>query len=559
MAVKTYGHVKIAKTQFGIRFSLTEVAPHVCIRLKTLFRNLPRAQPEPFTLPMNAETCEDLRWFFNRYPFRGTDAAFEAIEKGSANYVRSIEEAESIFQPGYQPPLAVFKDGLEFRLYQAQFVELHKRVKRLLNADVVGLGKTPQGIGTLLNSGTLPALIVVQTHLTYQWKQEIEKFTDLRVHTIEGRTPYELPMVDVYIMKYSCIAYWLEYFASEQSPIKSLIFDEIQELRREDSDKYRAAKLISQRVDYCTGLSATPIYNMGDEIYNVIDLIKPGVLDLKHNFLREWCGSGGQVKDPQALGAYLRANHLMIRRTREEVKMELPVVNKIVHTVDFDHKEIERMENLAKTLAIKVTQGTFVERGQAARELDMLVRQATGISKAKYVAEYVRILLEGGEPVLLAGWHRAVYEIWNKELAAYNPVMYTGSESPKQKEEARQKFMSGESNLMMISLRSGIGLNGLQNRSSFVVFGELDWSPGVHEQVIGRLNRDGQQNQVTSVYLVSDSGSDPLVVNLLGLKGSQAAGIIDPFVTRTQTYSDESRIKLLAESFLNKTEEFALL
>ena len=92
----------------------------------------------------------------------------------------------------------------------------------------------------------------------------------------------------------------------------------------------------------------------------------------------------------------------------------------------------------------------------------------------------------------------------------------------------------------------------MQYSSSIVVFGELDWSPAVMEQLTGRINRDGQKEQVTAIYLISDSGSDPLMVDLLGLKASQAKGIIDPFGGIEKKYSDDKRIRLLAESFLKK-------
>lgn len=228
-----------------------------------------------------------------------------------------------------------------------------------------------------------------------------------------------------------------------------------------------------------------------------------------------------------------------------------------MHTIDYDEAAVAKVDDLARKLAMTVMTGSFVERGQAARELDLRVRHATGVSKARYVAEYVKMFLENGESVLLAGWHRDVYDIWLKELEAYRPCMYTGSESPTEKDEAKKRFISGESKVMFISLRSGIGLDGLQEKASIIVFGELDWSPMVHEQVIGRLHRDGQANQVTSIYLVSDSGSDPVMVDLLGLKASQAKDVVDPLLGPSKQYTDESRIKRLAESYLNRSSDGA--
>lgn len=152
---------------------------------------------------------------------------------------------------------------------------------------------------------------------------------------------------------------------------------------------------------------------------------------------------------------------------------------------------------------------------------------------------------------MLMGWHRDVYQIWLKELARFKPVMYTGSESEAQKNEAKRKFVEGESNIFIMSLRSGAGLDGLQYRCSTVLFGELDWSPKVHEQIIGRLDREGQQEQITAIYLNTNEGSDPPMVELLGLKQSQATGIIDPGKQLEARHSDKTRIQALAERYLD--------
>ncbi len=141
---------------------------------------------------------------------------------------------------------------------------------------------------------------------------------------------------------------------------------------------------------------------------------------------------------------------------------------------------------------------------------------------------------------------------FKREVADYDLAFYTGTESPTQKRLSKEAFINGETNLLIMSLRSGIGVDGLQQRCSNVVYGELDWSPKVHDQFTARVDRDGQQDQVTAFYLVSEQGSDPVIMDLLGLKASQAHGIVDPFTTASSQHSDQSRIKLLAESFLQK-------
>lgn len=230
----------------------------------------------------------------------------------------------------------------------------------------------------------------------------------------------------------------------------------------------------------------------------------------------------------------------------------MPPVNTLSVPIGYDEQVAADAEARSRMLAIKVMSGTFVERGSAARELDALVRHTTGVAKARFVAAYVRVLLDGGVPVLLTGWHRDVYDIWLHDLADFRPIMYTGSETTSQKNRAKAAFIAGESDLFILSLRSGAGLDGLQKRCATVVFGELDWSPQVHRQVIGRLRRPGQTKQVDAIYLHSTFGSDPLMIETLGVKASQARGIVDPLAAAETIFSDDSRIKALAKSFLDR-------
>lgn len=533
-------------------FVITELQPHVCIKLKAIFNRIPKQRTVPFHIQKTAENCADLHWFMERYPLTLTYEATIAIVNGVTQHKATTDRMEEIMLTDYTKHDVTLRGEHKPRPYQIQASELHARAKRLLLGDDLGLGKTLSAILTLLDPTKLPAIVVVQTHLPRQWQAEIDKFTSLTTHIIKGTQPYSLPVADVYIIKYSCLVGWVDLF--NKGYFKSLIFDEVQELRRQGSKKYSAAMTLASGVDYCLGLSATPVYNFGDEIFSVMKIIKDGALGSFDEFITEWGRPYGMnryiIKDPAALGTYLRDNYFMLRRTRAEVGRELPPINKIVHTVGYDNAEVEKSEDLARTLAMRVMHGSFVERGSAARDLDILVRQSTGVSKAREVAEYVKILLENNEPVVLAGWHREVYDIWREALAEFNPVFYTGTESETQKIKSKEAFINGETNLFIISLRSGIGLDGLQKRCKVVVIGELDWSPKVHDQLIARVDRDGQQEQVTAIYLVSEYGSDPVIIDLLGLKSSQAHGIVDPLTAPVQNVSDDSRMKKLAQQFL---------
>lgn len=528
---------------------------HISMRIKQVFGSIKKSATPPYAFSNRPSVCADLYWFMTRYPLIMSEEDHTRLKAGADKNTFDINEAERVLTPDYVPRQITLNDGMTPRHYQLTGAEYAYLNKRLIIGDEMGLGKTLTSILTLLQGGdTLPAIVVVQSHLQQQWKDEIEKFTNLKVHKIKKMKPYTLPPADIYIIKYTMLMGWTTVF--KEKMYNSAIFDEIQELRVEGTQKYESAKNLSENVDYCIGLSGTIIINYGNEVHTIYNIVKKDVLGNEAEFMRTWTNGSKVVGDPQALGSFLRDERLFLRRTRKEVGRELPPLNTIFHTVGYDDEEIKKVDQLAVSLAIKSVSGSFVQRGQASRELDIMVRKNTGVAKAKEVAAFVKILVESGEPVFLAGWHRDVYDIWLEELKEYNPVMYTGTESQSQKEESKRKFISGESKIMIISLRSGAGMDGLQHVCKMVVIGELDWSPEIMKQLISRIDRDkngkGEQEQVTVFYLTCDNGSDPPLMDILGLKSSQAHGIINPFGAAPKQHSDKSRLQALAQYYIKK-------
>ena len=146
-------------------------------------------------------------------------------------------------------------------------------------------------------------------------------------------------------------------------------------------------------------------------------------------------------------------------------------------------------------------------------------RRATGVAKAPFVAAFVRALLDSGEKVLLFAHHHEVMDLYKKELRQFEPGFITGRETSAMKDKAVERFMTGKTDLVCISLRAASGLN-LQ-RATCVVFGELDWSPAVHTQAEDRAHRMGQKDSILCYYLVAPQGSDRDMQDALGLKVSQ--------------------------------------
>ena len=555
-ATRTYGTAVLRGGWWHL-----ECEPHVTVRLRRLFG---RVGPQHGTLRLkdSEEVCRDLRWVLERYPLEVTPRA--RLEERAARFEERAEAFAQVLSGAVAP--RTFELALPPRGYQRVAADLALRAGGLLLADDVGLGKTVSAIAALSDPSARPALVVTLTHLPGQWAAELARFApELRVHVAKKARPDLAPGADpdVIVLNYHKLSGWADALAGR---VQAVVFDEVQELRRAGTAKAKAARHVAKKARLRLGLSATPVYNYGAELFNVLDVLRSGALGHRREFLREWCAGArkdddkARIHDPRAFGTYAREQGLILRRTRAEVGRELPPLSKVPQVVPADPKALDAVADAASELArlILAENVPGFARLRAGEELSWRLRQATGIAKAPYVAELVRLLVEGGEQVVLYGWHREVHALWAERLADLGPVFFTGSESPAQKERARAAFLRGEARVLVMSLRAGAGLDGLQGACRTVVFGELDWSPGVHEQCIGRVHRDGQPEPVVAYFPLAERGSDPVVADVLGVKRAQAGGLLDPHADLIESLSSvPDRLARLAEDYLKQRRQTA--
>lgn len=555
--------------------------PAVRMRARRVFGKVQLSRDMAITIANTIETCRDLAWFMERFPLDPADAESAAALAAGAEAHRTREAKVARLISARRVAKLRYRVEPEKtpRDYQVRAVQLLRETKRLLLTDEVGLGKTLTGLLAAALPEARPAVIVPPTHLPPRWETEWrETFPTLTFAIAKKGTPTEAELLrgipDLLVVPYSKLDGWAGYIHEE---IRTVVFDEVQELRHgAGTQKGAAAALLTGSAEYVLGLTATPVYNYGDEIWNVLDILAPGELGTREEFKREWGGSivSGHtlVADPHALGMHLREAGIILGRTRAEVGRELPKTIKTPMLVDSDHKELDNVRTELEALAESILSSTSSpqEKFQASGEIDWRLRRATGVDKAPYVADFVRLLLESEDRVVMWGWHRDVYDIWLSKLAEFNPRLYTGSESPKQKRDAEAAFTADSvlgydeddnpvldpdrCRVLIMSLRSGAGVDGLQMVCRVGVFGELDWSPQVHEQAIGRLRRDGMGDDPPVAYfLYSSEGSDPILLDTLQLKRQQS----EPLITKDgqllgNSTVDPNRGRRLAEQLLGR-------
>jgi hypothetical protein len=543
---------------------VVDCEPFVAERLKRWFKQIATNRTGVLEITATKEASRDLLWMLDRFPMTVADNAMTRLRALSDEYdemqavvwrILSGERLESA--TGWNEPAVPFYD------FQLVASDLILALGRLLVGDDVGLGKTATAISTFRNPDALPAIVVCDSHLQRQWLRELGKFFPmLRGHIIAKRAAYDPSQrremkghhPDVLITSYAKADAWAPRLIGQ---VRTAIFDETQALRTgEGSCKYHGCTILAESARYVIGTTATPVYGYGGEIFNVADALERGVLGTRDEFARAW--GGKVVGNPRALGAYLRDEvKLHLRRTRKDVGKELPELIRVPHDVGADLQTFD--EELANSGAFAVAEmilsgaGDKHERFKARGDMDWQMRRATGIAKAPYVGAFIDLLLESERKVLVAGWHRDVYRVWLEQLAHHNPVMYTGSESAAKKDAMACQFVEDDATrIMLMSLRSGAGLDGLQEACKVCVFGELDWSPAMHDQLAGRLRRDGMDvaEPVVAYFLTCDFGSDPYVMEVLGVKRGQAEPLRDPDVRLFDqgTVDTGDRVRKLAEA-----------
>ena len=239
------------------------------MRLKRLFPRANQARLGELRIKATDEVAFELRWINERFPLETVDHALLLEE--AERYRAKLERLQSLNQS--RPLVQAFAMALPPRDYQEYAAQLYRENGMLLVGDEIGLGKTATAITSFNDPRALPALAVVQAHLPRQWEAEIKKFLpDARVHIVRSRETYDLPEADVYLISYSKLADWYEFLVPR---VRSVVFDEVQELRRTESAKYKAAELLAAGLKYRMGLSATPVVNYGGEIWSIFNVLAP--------------------------------------------------------------------------------------------------------------------------------------------------------------------------------------------------------------------------------------------------------------------------------------------
>ncbi len=447
-------------------------------------------------VPDNEESVKQLKWIQDRYPL-------EILSKSAwqRKIVKTFSTKPTL--PPVKHKLKKAKPGQQFRGKLLNFQKegldfLLKSSGNALLADEMGLGKTVQTLSYLTaEKQAFPVLVVAPLVTLNNWQREITKFLKKKSRNgriVENDSPTstiirtgkreELGKYDFYIINYELL-YKRQNDLSKLN-IKTIVCDEVHNLRSKTTQKYKAIKKLAAlpSISYRIGLSGTPIYNRGSEIWPIVDILRPGLLGNFKEFCEYFCyvnekGKAIVLENKRASLRNELQKHVMLRRKKSDVLKELKDKVRYKEVIDSDTEyyfgELDKIWNKLEEEQ-KAAESNF-DKSASYRRAIQSERQAAGIAKLPHVINFVKNIMEIEESVVVFCHHKVIHKLLNENLQEFSPVSIIGGQSDKLRQDQIDKFQNGQSKLMIAGLRAGnVGINlNRAKRNSICILSYRKW------------------------------------------------------------------------------------
>ncbi len=443
--------------------------------------------------------------------------------------------------------------GVERHAYQVETVRRVLRVLRgrALLADEVGLGKTVEAIMVLreyqLRGMARRVLILVPPPLVPQWAEELATKAGIVVrHTDEAQLRLDAAEFwrgDGVVVASLALARGARHAPLVQAaPWDLVIVDEAHRVKNRATLSWKLVDGLTSR--FLLLLTATPIENDLEELYQLVTLLRPGQFPSPAAFRKQFV----EPKDPtspknrERLRALLA--EVMIRNTRAQSGLKLPP--RYVTTIAVEPEPGERAlydrvvallrAHAADSGARRAASLLLLEAGsspQAAAStarrmrdgekhsstfrdgLAGVISEADRVSATRKATALLELLRAHREPALVfSRYHRTLDfldELCTREGIPH--AIFHGGLDAARRREVVDSFREGAARVLLTSDAGAEGHN-LQFCRLLVNF-DLPWNPMVIEQRIGRLHRFGQTGEVRVYNLCARGTVEERVLDVL--------------------------------------------
>ncbi|WP_049528573.1 DEAD/DEAH box helicase [Streptococcus pseudopneumoniae] len=436
-------------------------------------------------------------------------------------------------------PMKELNIQAELRDYQKKGIQwlqmLHHYGFGGILADDMGLGKTLQTIAFLSSQvqADTSVLILAPSGLIYNWADEFQKFApDLDVVVVHGLKSHRESILaenhQIYVTSYATFRQDSEIY--RDLSFDFLFLDEAQVMK--NAQTKIAQSLRRFVVPSVFALSGTPIENHLGELWSIFQIVLPGLLPAKKEFMKLSTERVAQFIKP-----------FVMRRKKEEVLTELPDLIEVVYKNELEDQQkaiyLAQLQQMQERLG-QVSDSEFQRNRVEILTGLMRLRQICD-TPALFMEDYqgesgkldsLRDLLvqiaEGGHRVLIFSQFRGMLDRIEQELPDLGLTSFkiTGSTPSQERQEMTKAFNQGERDVFLISLKAGgVGLN--LTGADTVILVDLWWNPAVESQAIGRAHRMGQEQAVEVYRLVTRGTIEEKIQELQEKKKNLVSEILD--------------------------------
>lgn len=401
---------------------------------------------------------------------------------------------------------------------------------RAILADEVGLGKTIEA-GLILKEYLFRrlvkrVLILVPSSLVNQWVQELsEKFY---IQTTIYRKNYRWDEHPIMICSIDLAKRSPHREEINKLDYDLIIVDEAHRLKNRNTLNYKFVQAIKKK--YCLLLTATPIQNDLLELFNLVSIIKPGLLGNYTNFKKKY--RNPTAKDKQYLHHLIQK--IMVRNRRKDTILD--DVKRNINTVwlEFSAEEQQLYDRLSNTLqqTAAFSKLTYLKELCSSREacyvslqkrepdhlqddISEIIEEIASLPhhiKAKKLVETIQNI--GSKKVIVFTQYRAsqYYLQWYLQQHQISAITFSGGLKPGRKDWITNLFKE-HYQVLIATEAGGEGIN-LQFCHHIINY-DLPWNPMHVEQRIGRIHRYGQKHHVNIYNFAIKNTLEEHVVHLL--------------------------------------------
>jgi SNF2 family DNA or RNA helicase len=509
------------------------------------------------------ETWEDE--FYKRFEDDGPWAHWDLYKL--ANEIEqhlAIPEFEGLQAPKHLPNL----EPLPHQLEVAKNVVEKMNGKAIL-ADEVGLGKTIEA-GLILKEYMIrglvkKVLILVPASLVSQWVSELnQKFF---IPAIGQKKSYVWEQCDVVVSSID---------TAKRAPHRDIIFeqnydliiiDEAHKLKNNKTKNYEFVQMLKKK--FCLLLTATPIQNRVEEIFNLVSLLKPGHLGSQSNFEEAFNAKKRSLTNDEHLRELV--NKVMIRNRRGDTGIDWPKRHVKTVPIEFSKEERELYDSInhykrSSNIGSQFSLITLQREACSSREavfytlknmlskseespfvqtlVEELMKKIEAIATNAKAEKVVELVKEINGKVIVFTEYRAtqLYLQWFLQQNGISSVPFRGGFKRGKKDWMKELFKN-KAQVLIATEAGGEGIN-LQFCQNIINY-DLPWNPMRLEQRIGRIHRFGQEKDVHIYNFAIKDTVEEHILKLLYEKINlfeRVIGQLDEILTRLDFGNIEDHI-----------------